>query len=129
MTSCTVTTTGALGGRRDEVGGVHDVDRPGPVLGAGPGGAAFPELADDPGRESVGSRHATPGGTASASAPAAAPGERVCRDVTTSVRRASAREEPGGDLADAGTVAEQRSAVDRDPEGVDRSDLTGSFVV
>jgi hypothetical protein len=51
------------------------------------------------------------------------PGE--CVGVDRQVRAASERiEDSGRDLADAGTVSEQRGAVDRDPEGLDRADPT-----
>ena len=61
------------GRRGHEVGGVDDVDRTGPVLGAGPGQPALPELAHDAGGDRTGRSPGSPGGTLAGEGVAAAP--------------------------------------------------------
>ena len=119
VTSCTVTTTGARAGGATKL--VAWTTSTGPVQSSARGRArpALPELADDPRRDRAGRRPRMPARHRRGQRVAAAPRERVGVDVDV-VASGECRQEPGGHLSDAGTVAEQRGAVDRDPQGTDR---------
>ena len=113
--------TSSVSRRRDEVRGVHDIDGAGPVLDARAENAAVPEFSNHARRYRSGGG-ANSGGHGGAQLVPSSPGQgiRANRDIGSTVE---AVKNPCGDLSDAGTMAEQRRAVERDTEFVDRAML------
>jgi hypothetical protein len=103
---------------------MDDVDWARPILGAGSGRPTFPQLAYDSSwywsRRGVHARRNVVG-----ELPAATPREGIGTERNVGTNRECAHDS-GCDFADAGTVAEERSAVERDTKGVDVPILPGA---